>query len=150
MLAKRSMYTHGRSLRHTKYGLRTRQIKMTGQGHLEKMPQLSDLKYHKGTTVSESACMSTHMYYTLFPPHKYCTCFTTFCLCRNSFSAKMKHQALSLTTDLGARIWSLHCHDPPSVSGCESKFCFKSLQTKAARDQKDSDHKEVVHLIRII
>ena len=62
----------------------------------------------------------------------------------------MKCQALSLTTDLGARIWSFHCHDPPSVSGWESKFCFKSLLTKAARDQKDSDHKEVVHLIRII
>ena len=33
----------------------------------------------------KSAHVSTHTYRTLFPPNKHFTCFTTFCLCGNSF-----------------------------------------------------------------
>ena len=34
---------------------------------------------------SDSAYVPTHIYCTLFPPNKYLTCFTIFCLCGNSF-----------------------------------------------------------------
>ena len=57
------------------------------------------IKVNQTTTMaqlsnSESACVSIHTYCTLFPPDKYFTCFTTFCLSGSYFSAKLKGQGL--------------------------------------------------------
>ena len=41
---------------------------------------------------------------------------------------------LSLTTDLGARIWYFHRHTLVSISGWEPKPCSKPLQAEATRD----------------
>ena len=54
--------------------------------------------------------LSRYTVCTLFPPNKYLTCFTTFCLCGNSFL--QRPGSLSLTTGLVARIWCSHCCDP--------------------------------------
>ena len=48
-----------------------------------------------------------------FPPNKYFTCFTTFCLCENSSSAKSRSQGLSSTTGLAVRSWYSHPETQP-------------------------------------
>ena len=58
---------------------------------------------------------------TLFPPNKHFTCFITFCLHGNSFSAMSKATALSLTIGLVATICCFHHHDPaPFLAGNEA------------------------------
>ena len=49
-LAERCRRTHGRIPRFNKYGPRTRQTKMTGQGKPEEMLHKSDVNFHKGVT----------------------------------------------------------------------------------------------------
>ena len=72
---------------------------------------------------SESTPVSIHMYYIyflFFPPlSKYLICFTTFCLCGNSFLQSQRARALSLTTGLLAIIWRAQGHNPASVSSGE-------------------------------
>ena len=116
VLAKRWMHTYGRFLRHTKYGLWARQIKMIGLRKTRVMLHKSDLNDHKGKTRGLSLwahlCVYPHIW-TLFPPSKYFTCFTTFCLYGNSFLQSQRARALSLTTGLVGRIWCFHCSNPP-------------------------------------
>ena len=38
--------------------------KWLGKGNPEEMPHIRDLNCHKGATLSESACVSIHIYYT--------------------------------------------------------------------------------------
>ena len=47
-------------------------------------------------SLSLLVCLSTHTV-LFFPPNKHCTYFTTFCLCGNTFSAKLKGQGLVTT-----------------------------------------------------
>ena len=72
---------------------------------------------------------------TSFFPNKYFTCFTTFHLCGNSFSAKPQGQGPVTDTGLVARIWCAHCRDLTSITGWEPKPCFKPLQAEATQDQ---------------
>ena len=53
---------------------------------------------------SESACVVCPTHWTLYPPNKHLTCFTTFHLCGNSFLQNQEARALSLTTGLVTRI----------------------------------------------
>ena len=57
------------------------------KGTQKKCPDTSDLTCHEVSTLSpsESAHVPMKTYGTLFPPNKYFTCFTSFCLCGNSF-----------------------------------------------------------------
>ena len=95
ILANRCMYTHGRKLRYTKYGLWTRQIKMTGQ-RKTRIPHKSNWNCHEGVTQWLSfspwvcPCAYLHLLY-LFSLNTY---FTTFHLCGNSFL-----QSRTLLTD---------------------------------------------------
>ena len=120
----------------------TGKSKWLAKGDPEEMPHISDLNYHKGTTLSLSppVCLSTCI---LFPPNKHFTCFTTFHLCGNSFLQSRRARTLSLATGLVARIQHSHCHGPTSISGWEPKPCFKSLQAKATWDHL---HLHVDHL----
>ena len=111
-LAERCRRTHGRIPRFIKYRQRSRQIKP------EEMLHKSDVNFHKGVTqgLSEPTCVSVHTY--CFPPNKHFTCFTTACLCGNSFLQTWRAKAWSLTTGLVPRIWCSHCHDrPQSLAG---------------------------------
>ena len=94
------------------------------KGNLEEMPQIGDLNYHKGVTLSWSPLLflSTRTLF-FFPPNKYFTCFTTFHLCGNSFQRSQRTRPLSLITGLAARIWCSHHHDRTSVSGGDLKPC---------------------------
>ena len=67
-------------------------------------------------TLSESPHESIHTYCSV-PPNKHFICFTTFCLCGNSFLQSQEARVLSLTTGLVVSIWCFHCCDPDSVSG---------------------------------
>ena len=78
--------------------------------------------------------MSIHTY-ELFPPSKYFTCFTTFCLYGNSFLQSQRARALSLTTGLVGRISCLHCCNPPQSLARKPKAHFKLLQVEATKDQ---------------
>ena len=77
-------------------------------------------------------CLSTST--VLFPPNKYFACFTTFCLCGNSFLQEGPGP-MSLTAGPMAGIWCFHRHDLASISGWESKTCSKPLQAEATQDQ---------------
>ena len=94
------------------------------------MPHISDSNNHEGMTLSLShpVCLSTR---TLFPPNEHFTCFTTFCLCGNSFLQSQRARALSLGTGLVAGIQRSHCHGLTSISGREPKACFRLLQAEA-------------------
>ena len=82
ILAKSSTRINERSLRHTKYWLRTRQARRLVKGNPEEMP-------HKSIQTTTRAwlwvcpCVYPHILYSFFP-NKHFTCFTTFCLCGNS------------------------------------------------------------------
>ena len=113
------MRTHRRVLRYTKYGLRTRQIKMIHQRKTRRNAPYKWFKLprgHNSGTLPESAHVSIHTYYTLFL-NKYFTCFTTFHLCGNSFLQSQRARALVTDTGLMARIWCFHHSDPASTSG---------------------------------
>ena len=138
ILAKRRMYTYGRILRYTKYGLWPRQIKMIGLRKTRVMLHKSYLNYHKGKTRGLSLwahlCVFPHIW-TIFPPSKYFTCFTTFCLYGNSFLQSQRARALSLTTGLVGRISCFHCYNPPQSLARKPKAHFKLLQVEATKDQ---------------
>ena len=67
--------------------------KMIGQRKPGRNAPKSYSNYYYGRTLSLSlpVCLPKH---ALFPPNKQLTCFTAFCLCGNSFSAKAKSQGL--------------------------------------------------------
>ena len=67
---------------------------------------------------------------TLFPPNKHFTCFITFRLHGNSFSAMSKATALSLTIGLVARIRCSHCCNVASISGWELKPHLSSCRLR--------------------
>ena len=94
------------------------------------MHHISDLNYHQGISLTESAHVSVHTYYTL-PPNKHFICITTFIFVRIFSLQGQRARALSLATGLVARIQHSCCHDLTSVSGREPKHCFKLLQAKA-------------------
>lgn len=93
----------------------------------EEIPHTSDLNFHRAR-LSESTCVSIHMYWTLFfllliihTLHvSLLAIFWGFFLCK----AK-EPRALSWTTCVVARIWCSHCCDPALISGWEPKPCFK-------------------------
>ena len=97
ILAKRWLCTHGRILRYIKYGLWTRQIRMTSKGNLEEISHKNDSNYHESTTQqlsdfpSESACMPVYMYCNIFPLNNL-TCFHCFPSLWKFFSSKPKGQ----------------------------------------------------------
>lgn len=106
------MCTYEKILRYTKYGLGTRQIKMTGQKKPGEMPHNNDFKKEKKTchecmtqqtrhSPSESAYVPKHMYNSLSSFHKYFTCFTTFHLCPFVQACVPDHWSSSLVD----RIW---------------------------------------------
>ena len=77
-----------------------------------KLPQGCDSR-----TLGAHLCVCPHVLYS-FPPNKHFTCFTTACLCGNSFLQTWRAKAWSLTTGLVPRIWCSHCHDrPQSLAG---------------------------------
>ena len=87
----------------------------------------------------ESAHVSIHTYYTLFPPNKHFTFFTTFCFFVEIHFHKADdpgscHWPL-VPGRLVARILHSHCCDPTSVSGLKS--CFRPWQVKATWGQKE-------------
>ena len=139
ILAKRCVHTHRWILRYTKYGLWTRQIKMIGQRKTGEKAQKNNSNCHEGTTQGLSLwicpCVYPHILYSFFPPNKYFTCLSTFCLCGNSFLQSRRVRALSLPTGPVAKIWCLHCRDPASISDWEPKPHSKPLQAEATRDQ---------------
>ena len=98
----------------------------------------SDLNDHKGKTRGLSLwahlCIYPHRW-TLFPPSKYFTCFTTFCLYGNSFLQSQRARALSLTTGLVGRTWCFHCSNPPHSLARKPNAHFKLLQVEATKDQ---------------
>ena len=71
--------------------------KWLAKGNLEEMPLISDSNYNEGTTLQLSLwvclCVYPHILY-FFSPNKHLTCFTTFHLCGNSFSANLQSQGL--------------------------------------------------------
>lgn len=68
-------------------------------------------------TLSESpAWVYPHVLCSL-PPNNHFICFTTFCLCGNSFLQSQEARVLSLTIGLVVRIWCSHHCDPDSISG---------------------------------
>ena len=101
------------------------------------MPHTSNSNCHKvwlRDSCSESAYISIHMYYILFPLNKHFTYFTAFCLCENSFCKAKGPGPLSLTSGLVARIWCFLWCSPVSVSGWEPKPRSKMLRAEATRD----------------
>ena len=112
ILAKRCMGTPGRILRYTKYGLRTKRIKMIGQ---MKPRRNAPCKCESTTQqLSLSICPCAHIACTFFPPNKYYTCFSTFRLWGNSFLPSWR--AGALTFDLVSGIRCSHRYDPASIS----------------------------------
>ena len=105
--------THGRILRYTKYGLRTRQIRTTGQRKPRRNAPQKWIKQPGGVT--QSTCASIHILYS-FP-------FDRHSLCRNSFLQSQGARTLSLTSGLVVRI-RLSRHDSTSVFGRELKPCL--------------------------
>ena len=103
------------------------------QGNLAKTPHISDLNFHKGAMLSESACVSIDTYCTLFLRNKHFTRFITFRLCGSSFlqgqRARACHWALVPGVVLRLGFSTLHSHSLTSVSGWEPKSCFKPLET---------------------
>ena len=101
----------------------------------EEMLHVSELRYHKGETLSPPYVYPHVLHF--FPPNKHFTCFTAFHPHENSFLQNWRTRAFSLTSGLMAKSW---CPDPPnltSVSSWELKPCFKPLQAEATRDQED-------------
>ena len=98
ILAKRCVHTQGWILRYTKHGLWTRQIKLIGQRKTGEKAQKNNSNCLKGTTQGLSLwvcpCVYPHILYSFFPPNKYFTCLSTFCLCRNSFLQSRRVRAL--------------------------------------------------------
>ena len=74
------------------------------------------LKLPPECRLSESIHVSFHTYHTLFPPNMHFICFIPFSLCGNSFLQSWSTRALSLTTDIEARIWYANHHNPTSIS----------------------------------
>ena len=103
------------------------------KGNPEEMPHTSDLNHHKGTTLPLIP-PGVYTHTVLFLSDKYLTCFYTFHLNGNSFLQSQRARALSLTTGLVVRIGCAYCLDLASVSGWESKPCFKALQAKVTQD----------------
>ena len=138
ILTKRCISIHRRILRHTKYELWTRQIKIIGERKPEKKkPYKSNSECHKevtqGLSVWVCPCAYPQVPYSF--SSYYFTCCTTFCLCGNFFSTKLKGQGpLSLTTGLVPRICCSHYHHPPLISDWEPKPHSKPLQAKATQD----------------
>lgn len=79
-------------------------------------------------TLSESAPWVYPYVLCSIPPNKHFICFTTFCLCGNSFLQSQEARVLSLTTGLVVRIWCSHRRDPDSISG---RWAQTLLQTAA-------------------
>ena len=141
ILVKWCMHTHGRILRYTKYGLWTSQTKWLAKGNPEEMPHTSN-KLPWGcdsVTLSESACLSIHMYCTIFLLRNTCSLLSFFV--RILFLKSRRARGLSLATGLGlgfdaltvstlpqslARNWrpaSSHCRPrPPKIKFKCSKF----------------------------
>ena len=75
------------------------QIWTVNQASQNDWPKETQRKYHIKITQTVTRAQlrdspSVHMYCTLFPPKKYFTCFTTFCLCGNSFLQTQRARAL--------------------------------------------------------
>ena len=109
ILAKKWVFTHGRILRSTKYGLWTKQVKVIGQrnpGPIEECPMkvIQTTRVWLSDSPSESAHLSIHTY-CIFSLNKCSTCFTTFHLCGNSFLQCWRAQALVNAACIVARIW---------------------------------------------
>ena len=79
IFAKSCVSTHERTLRCTKYGLWTRQMKMIGQRKLGRNAPWKQFKppqvRAQRLSLRVSLCVY-HMYCSLFPPNKYLTCFS--------------------------------------------------------------------------
>ena len=75
------------------------QIWTVNQASQNDWPKETQRKYHIKITQTVTRARlrdspSVHMYCTLFPPRKHFTCFTTFCLCGNSFLQTRRARAL--------------------------------------------------------
>ena len=107
--------------------------KCVAKGNQKKCP----IKVIQTTTrvrlsLSESTCVSTHTYHTLFPPSKHLS--PTLHLCGTSLQS-WRVWALSLATGLVVRAECSHWHNPASISGQEPKKpCFKPLQAGPTKD----------------
>ena len=111
---------------------RTRQIKMIGQRKTGRNAPYKWFKLPRGLSsgilpLSQPMCLFTCI--ILFPLNEYLICFTTFCICGNSFLQSWGTRAL--VTDYWSQQW------PSSISGWKSKPRFKVLQAEATRDYWD-------------
>ena len=91
------------------------------------------LSISSSLSLSLPVCLSTRA--VLFSSlHKHMTCFTTSCLCRNSFL--QSRRARALVPDHRSRGSDLMLSPPPPspVSGWDPKAHSKPLQTKATQD----------------
>lgn len=132
ILAQREAHAHGRTLRRTKCGRRTRCSKGLPRGDPEEMPQRSDPGHHGGVTLS--LCLPTRpSTRTLFPPNEHWTCLATFHLCvETHFCTGGKlgpHHWPLVPGGLVARTRRALCHCPASVR--EPKPCFRPLRAEA-------------------
>ena len=105
---------------------------------LEEIPHKSHSNCHKGTTQWLSLRVPSYVYPHLL--YSFSLLINTLLISPLSIfeeiiSCKAKGQGpLTLTTDLGARIWYFHCHTLVSISGWEPTPCSKPLQAEATRD----------------
>ena len=133
ILTKRYLCIHGSNLRYTKYGLCTRQIKMTDQRKPRKNAPYNWFKLLCWVTQTLPLCL----------PVCLSTCIVLFLLLVNTLLTsllsvfveilfwKVKESGLlSLTSGLVARIWCCHHCEPAPVSAWESKPRSKLLQLR--------------------
>ena len=132
ILAETCMHTQGRILRYNKYGSEPGKATWLAKGNSEEMPHVSDSNCQKGATLWVCPCVYLQILYS-FPPNKYFACFTTFCLCGNSFSAKSKGPGPCHC--LETRIRLSHCRDPTRNFWPGTKSL---LQVTAGRDHSFS------------
>ena len=136
ILAKKCACTEGRTLRYTKYSLKTRQSKIIGQRKCKRNSPQKWFKLRRGHNFfCEPVRMSIHKYWTLFHPNKCIMYLTLSCLyVKIHFYTDDRpglcHLSLATVPDgLLARIQ----HSPGCCPTClwlETKILFKLLQVR--------------------